>query len=235
MSNLLDKRQNKISVIIPTLNEADVLSDTIEIVRKSKEVEVIVVDGGSKDNTLSIANDVADHVIATFSSRGGQMDLGAERAKGDILLFLHADTRLPESWNSIILLAMQSDKIGGAFRLSIDLSERFLDLVSFVANLRSRFLGITYGDQAIFVKRDHFFSVGGYKGLPIFEDIDLWRRLKKSGKMIILKEAIYTSPRRWKKSGGAKNTLRNWLFILLYYLGISPERLYGFYYNNDVS
>ena len=226
----IDNKSSVISVIIPTLNEAGLLKKTIENIKYAEAIEVIVVDGGSKDGTLSIAGDLADQVFSSAPSRGGQMDIGAEKAMGDILLFLHADTHLPIGWESKIRSAIKSGKTGGAFNLSVSSPDTYLWLVTLVANFRSKILGITYGDQAIFTKKGAFFNVGGFKRLALFEDIDLWRRLKKSGSLVILRDAVCTSDRKWKIEGSIKSTLKNWSLIILYYIGISPQRLYSRYY-----
>lgn len=226
-----DDKPSVISVIIPTLNEARLLKETIENLRDAEAIEVIVVDGGSKDETVLIARDLADQVFSSAPSRGGQMDMGAERAIGEILLFLHADTHLPMGWESKIRDAIISGKTGGAFNLSVSSPDKYLWLVTLVANFRSKILGITYGDQAIFTKKGDFFNAGGFKRLALFEDIDLWRRLKKCGPLVILRDAVYTSHRKWKVEGSIKNTIKNWLLIILYYFGFSPKTLYNFYYN----
>lgn len=220
-----------ISVIIPTLNEAELLKETIENLRNAEAIEVIVVDGGSKDDTLSIAGNLADQVFSSAPSRGGQMDIGAERSTGEILLFLHADTHLPVGWESKIRNAIKSGKTGGAFNLSVSSPDKYLWLVTLVANFRSKILGITYGDQAIFAEKEAFFNAGGFKRLALFEDIDLWRRLKKCGHLVILRDAVCTSHRKWNIEGSIKNTLKNWLLIILYYFGFPPKTLYNFYYN----
>ena len=230
----VDKKDDKssvISVIIPTLNEALLLKETIENLRDAERIEVVVVDGGSKDETLSIARDLADQVFSSAPSRGGQMDLGAEKASGEILLFLHADTYLPMGWESKIRDAIKSGKIGGAFNLSVSSPDKYLWFVTLVANFRSRILGITYGDQAIFTEKGAFFNAGGFKRLALFEDIDLWRRLKKCGLLVILRESVCTSHRKWKVEGSFKNTMKNWSLIILYYFGFSPKTLYNYYYN----
>ncbi len=226
-----DDNSSVISVIIPTLNEAGLLKETIENIKDAEAIEVIVVDGGSKDETLSIAGDLADQVFSSTPSRGGQMDIGAEKSTGGILLFLHADTYLPTGWESKIRDAIKSGKTGGAFNLSVSSPDKYLWFVTLVANFRSKILGITYGDQAIFTKKEAFFNAGGFKRLALFEDIDLWRRLKKCGPLVILRDAVCTSHRKWKIEGRFKNTIKNWSLIILYYFGISPQRLYSMYYS----
>jgi len=222
----------KVSVIIPTLNEGGYLKDTL---RGLIGVEVIVVDGGSRDNTLEQARSYTDKVYITDASRGGQMDLGVRESSGDVLLFLHADTRLPEGWSGRIeALLKDGDVVGGAFCLGIDSPRRSLQFIAWIANLRAKFLGLIYGDQAIFVRRDVFFKVGGFNGLPIMEDVDLVRRLRRIGKVVLVDSKVFTSPRRWDRKGAILNTLKNWWFLILYYLGVSPWRLYRWYYITGV-
>ena len=219
-----------ISVIIPTLNEESCLKKTLEAV--GRDVEVIVVDGGSCDSTVEIAKGFTDKIIMSEKGRGLQMDRGAEEAGGDIFLFLHADTILPEGWKDYLEGALKDDDkiIGGGFRLKIDSKGFSFRMIEAVANMRAKYLGLIYGDQAIFVKKDAFLSAGGFKGFPLMEDVDLIRRLRKAGRVMPLEAEVSTSPRQWKKRGVLKTTLRNLFFLSLYYAGVSPERLQRLYY-----
>ncbi|MBI5892440.1 MAG: TIGR04283 family arsenosugar biosynthesis glycosyltransferase [Deltaproteobacteria bacterium] len=219
----------QISVIIPTLNEENQIAKTLGSVGRG--VEVIVVDGGSVDNTASIAEKFGARVIKSEKGRGVQQDIGAANAKGDVLLFLHADTILPSGWRDFIAVALSgSNVIGGAFLLGIDSSKPLLKFIIKAANIRAKYLGLIYGDQAIFARREGFFRAGGFKGLPIMEDVDFIRRLKKQGKVKLIMEKVLTSERRWDKKGVLQNTLDNWFLLLMYYLGYSPERIYRLYY-----
>ena len=219
-----------ISVIIPTLNEESCLKETLEAV--GRDVEVIVVDGGSCDSTVKIAKGFTDKIIMSEKGRGLQMDRGAEEAGGDIFLFLHADTILPEGWKDYLEGALKDDDkvIGGGFSLKIDSKGFSFRMIEAVANMRAKYLGLIYGDQAIFVRKDAFFSAGGFNGLPLMEDVDLIRRLRESGRVMLLDAEVSTSPRQWKKRGVLKTTLRNLFFLSLYYAGVSPERLQRLYY-----
>ena len=219
-----------ISVIIPTLNEQGCLKKTLEAV--GRDVEVIVVDGGSCDSTVKIAKGFTDKIIMSEKGRGLQMDRGAEEAGGDIFLFLHADTILPKGWKDYVEGALKDDDkvIGGGFSLKIDSKGFSFRMIEAVANMRAKYLGLIYSDQAIFVKKDAFLSAGGFKGLPLMEDVDLIRRLRESGRVMLLDAEVSTSPRQWKKRGVLKTTLRNLFFLSLYYAGVSPERLQRLYY-----
>lgn len=222
-----------ISVIIPTLNEEKYLEDTLKSV--DKKTNVIVVDGGSYDSTIVIARRFTDKIILSERGRGMQMERGAREASasggGDILLFLHADTLLPRDWrNRVEEIMKDSSFIGGGFKLKINSQRLAFRFIEAAVNLRSKYLGLIYGDQAIFVRKDAFFAVGGFMGLPLMEDVDLIRRLKKKGKMALLDAEVHTSSRKWDRAGVLRTTLRNWIFLILYYMGISPERLYRRYY-----
>lgn len=219
----------KLSLIIPALNEKEFIEKTLKEIVKVPGVEVIVSDGGSTDSTPEISASAA-RVVKSMPGRGIQMNTGASVASGDVLLFLHADTLLPENWAEKLLSAMSDERVvGGAFTLSIDSARLSHNIIASVANIRSRVTGIHYGDQGIFVKRSVFEKIGGFKDIPIMEDVDLMRRLKKAGIVVMLKDKVATSARRWDKEGAVYATIRNWLLITLYYIGVAPERLYKFY------
>ena len=217
----------KVSVIIPALNEADNLRDALSSVGPSPEV--IVADGSSADSTHSVAESLGAIVVTGPAGRGQQMDSGAQASTGDVLVFLHADTRLPVGWMEDVTKAVSDGYIAGAFSLSIGSEGLWLRAVERVANLRSR-LGLIYGDQAIFVTRESFFKAGGFNKLPLMEDVDCVKRLRKLGKVVVLEKRVTTSARRWVRGGRLKNTLKNWLTLLLYFCGVGPERLYSLYY-----
>ncbi len=154
------------------------------------------------------------------------MNAGAARASGDTLLFLHADTRLPSGLSFLVSQALADSKIVfGAFSLDIHPSSPALELVAFVANLRSRFLKLPYGDQAVFVRREAYFQVGGFRDWPVMEDVDLVRRLKRAGGFRLARGAVQTSARRWEQGKVVMTTLRNWLRMIRFFLGVSPNVL----------
>jgi len=221
---------NLISVIIPTLNEAKTIEPTISKLKKSRQTEIIVVDGGSQDETAEIAENLGAKVLRTSPSKAAQMNAGAAKATGKVLLFLHADTRLPENFEECVLAAATQDGFcAGAFSLGIESPKKGLRLIEQVANWRSRFFQMPYGDQALFVSRNLFQEVGGYPEYQIMEDFELIRRLKKKGKLTILTDSVQTSPRRWLNLGIFKTWFLNQLIIVAYYLGISPPRLSQWY------
>ncbi len=205
-----------ISVIIPTLNEANSIEQTILNLNQHGPVEIIVVDGGSQDPTAAIAEAAGAEVMASEPSKARQMNAGAAGATGDILLFLHADTRLPDNYAEIVRTALKEDGIGaGAFSLGIESDADGLRLIEKVANWRSRVFQMPYGDQALFVSRSIFNQIGGFPDYPIMEDFEFVRRLKRVGKITILPDSVRTSPRRWQNLGIFKTWLLNQLIILL--------------------
>ncbi|MBE9537245.1 MAG: TIGR04283 family arsenosugar biosynthesis glycosyltransferase [Proteobacteria bacterium] len=218
-----------ISVIIPTLNEEKTLQATIDSAR-AEAVEIIVSDGGSEDATLEIAEKQADMVISAASGRGEQMNVGAAAARGEALLFLHADTLLPEGWVEEVVEILKDGRVScGAFRFALPEKSAALGFISAMVNLRSKWLNMPYGDQAIFMRRKDFEALGGFKAFPIMEDVELVRRLRKKGRLKITNRAVVTSARRWRKEGWLWTTLRNQILLYLYLLGVQPERLYRFY------
>ena len=216
---------NKISIIIPALNEEKFIEKTLKSTASAHTMEVIVVDGGSCDQTVAMARSMGADVIISPPSRSAQMNKGALKAKGDILLFLHADTLLPENFDVHIINSLKLPGIAaGAFKLHIE-SENSL-LIHFIeglANIRSRFLGLPYGDQAIFVPAGIFHSTGGFPATPIMEDFEFIRKSGKKGKIVILPLSVSTSPRRWEKLGVIKTTFINQLVVAAYFLGIPPD------------
>ena len=220
----------KVSIIVPTLNEAQGLRDTLTQIQQLCPHELIVSDGGSDDNTLKIAKKFTEHVVRGPAGRALQMNAGAQIATGDIFIFLHADSRIePASYEKMLHSLRSSEKIGGAFSLCIDSDKWSLRLITRLANLRSKFFGMAYGDQAFFVKNSTFQQMNGFAEFPICEDIDFFKRLRKLGPVILLKEKSLTSPRRWMKEGIWFTTLRNILIMILFKLGFPPRILTKWY------
>ena len=224
---------NKISVIIPVFNEDAVINHSLEqlFTQSGADFEVIVVDCGPDKRTINeIKRETVKKVISE-KGRGRQMNKGASCAVGDILLFLHADTVLPE--NALEMISRAVDRSGfaaGAFRLGIRSEKTVFRIIERGAAFRTRLTGIPYGDQAIFIKKSFFNSIGGFSDIPLMEDVDLMRRTKKAGGNIhVMREKALTSPRRWEREGVVYCTLRNWALISLYFMGVHPDRLYKFY------
>jgi rSAM/selenodomain-associated transferase 2/rSAM/selenodomain-associated transferase 1 len=220
-----------ISVIIPTLNEEDHIHEILDDLAKTNDLEVIIADGGSTDGTVDICRRYDIPIVQSKPGRASQMNTGASASTGDILLFLHSDTRLPEGFVHLIRQAMsRKNVIAGAFRFSTDMDTWGMKVVEGAANWRSRNLRIVFGDQAIFVGRNAFEVVGGFPEQVIMEDYQLIRQLRKAGKILLLPDAAVTSARRWRDNGVFRTSFRNQLTMWLYLLGVNPERLARWYH-----
>ena len=223
-----------ISLIIPVFCEQAVINRTIEAVRRRRggdSAKIIVVDGQTEGETLAAIRDTAVQKVFSEKGLGRQLNRGAAIAAGDVLLFLHADTVLPPVAFERIAEAMRDDGcVGGAFNLRIDSPRAAFRVIERAASLRSRLTRIPYGDQAIFIRASCFRTLGGFRDIPIMEDVDLMRRIKrKGGRIIIFREPVITSARRWEKEGLVFGTIRNWFLMTLYLCGVAPERLVRFY------
>ncbi len=216
----------RISVIIAARNEQDHIAAAIASARDRHDAEIIVVDGGSDDRTRDIAVAMGAQVLESPPGRAVQMNRGARAAIGDVLLFLHGDTALPPGYAVDVRAALRRPGVAaGAFRLVIDGSGRRFRMVEFMANLRSRLLGLPYGDQALFVRRDAFFSSGEFRRMPVMEDYEWIRRTRRRGKIALASSSVVTSARRWQQCGTLRLTIAHQKMILAYHLGICPERL----------
>ncbi|KPK45486.1 MAG: hypothetical protein AMK74_03340 [Nitrospira bacterium SM23_35] len=227
----MTRNMNRITVVMPVLNEEVVLNETLSSLHLSDHEELIVVDGGSTDNTVSIAHTFTDKVYITKRGRGHQMNFGAAKADGDILLFLHADCILPREGFGLIRTVLQDKEISaGAFDLSIVHPKLRFRIIEYGANLRSRMTSVPYGDQGLFMKQEVFEQSGGFPDIPIMEDIEISKRLKKAGKIVFVRPPIKTSPRRWLKEGPVFTTLRDWAIAVSFaFFKISPHRLIKYY------
>ena len=223
------------SIVVPVLNEADQINAIIEHLANQDlrgDCEIIVVDGDSEGSTNKAIQNKSIKAITSQKGRSYQMNAGAEIACGEILIFLHADTRLPENALKKIGTGLENGKyVGGAFDLAIDSDRLFLKYISMRASFRSRSTRIPYGDQAIFIRKNYFDRIGRFKEIPLMEDVDLMRRIKKDGKKIcILADKVVTSSRRWDSDGLIYTTVRNHILLGLFYLGVSPEKLARYYW-----
>jgi rSAM/selenodomain-associated transferase 2 len=226
-----------LSIIVPVLNEeagiATMLQDLSGL--RARGAEVIVVDGGSRDRTVALARPLCDRLIAAPRGRAAQMNAGAGVARGDVLLFLHADTSLPADADRLVREGLaasgraSSRRIWGRFDVRIEGRHPLLPLVAAMMNLRSRATGIATGDQAIFVDRGAFAVVGGFPDIALMEDIVLSRRLKRLGRPLCLKARALTSARRWEKHGVVRTILTMWRLRLAFFLGAEPARLAASY------
>lgn len=225
---------HRVSVIIPVLNEQARIGACLRNLRTqplADSRQIIVVDGDPEGSTIDLVRDGDVLCLRSAPGRGRQMNAGAAVADGEILLFLHADTVLPAGALEKISGIMASGRfVGGAFDLAIDSKRLFLTYIAFRARLRSRQNRIPYGDQAIFIGREYFERIGGFSEIPIMEDVDLMRRIKKDRQKIhIFRDRVLASSRRWEAEGPLYTTLRNQFLMLFYYLGVSPETLSRFY------
>jgi rSAM/selenodomain-associated transferase 2 len=224
-----------ISVIIPTLNEHAVLAQTLTRTAALDLGDIIVVDGGSTDGTVRLAEELcaraADaRVITAPRGRARQMNEGAKASRGEILLFLHADTHLPADAGRIIESALTDPTVkGGRFDIRFDSPSAWGSMIGMLMNWRSRLSGIATGDQAIFVRRHLFEQLGGFSDIPLMEDIEFSIRLKRAGRIAALRQTATTSFRRWDTQGPLKTILLMWTLRFLYWSGVSPHRLACFY------
>ncbi len=220
----------KLSVIVPAFNESRVIEKTLLQIQNFGPYEIIVSDGGSNDETRSIVERLGIKIVDAPRGRAAQMNAAAEAASGDVLWFLHADSIVElTGYDKMIQVMSSGEFIGGAFSLDIASSKRSLKFISAVATLRSKYLGLTYGDQGIFVQRKIFRRMDGYKNLPICEDLEFFQRLRREGRIAILDEKASTSARRWLAEGIVFATLRNWLIASLFIMGFPPKVLSRWY------
>jgi rSAM/selenodomain-associated transferase 2 len=224
----------KFSIIIPVLNEGNLihpLMDHLESLEGCENCEFIVVDGSPDGGTIKAVTRQGVQCVKSPQGRASQMNAGAARARGEILIFLHADTRMPrQALERIDQIMTPRTVIGGAFDLRIDSMRPMLKIVARIASLRSRLTRIPYGDQAIFVRRDYFHQVGRYPEIPLMEDVALMRRIKRAGgRIAFIPDPVVTSARRWEQEGILYTTLRNWLLLSAYILGAEPENLVKYY------
>lgn len=223
-----------ISVIIPAFNEEEMIERVLKAALCADDVEVIVVDGGSGDRTIELAAAAGARVLDSPPGRAKQMNRGAHAAGGDVLLFLHADTLLPDDYDISVRMTLDEAEVAaGAFRLEIDGPEFGLRVIECLTNWRSRMLKMPYGDQAVFMKAALFKEVGGFPRLPIMEDFALIRLLKKRGRIEIIDAPVVTSARRWRSLGLLRTTVINQAIIMAWFFGVSPDRIASWYRLTD--
>jgi rSAM/selenodomain-associated transferase 2 len=227
----------RFSIIVPVLHESNRINSLIEhlyTLEGDQHYEIIVADGSATKDTINAIKD--ENVISITAPKGRaiQMNTGASIAKGEILIFLHADTTLPS--NALLRIGeilRNKQYVGGAFDLKIDSASMFLRYMSFTANIRSRFTRIPYGDQVLFMRKEYFHRIGGFKEIPLMEDVELMKRIKKRGGAVyILKEKVITSARKWEREGFIRTWLKNHLIRFLYFLGVDTNTLAKLYYRN---
>lgn len=224
----------RLSIIVPMLDEGEGLARCLDELGplRRRGAELVVVDGGSRDDTVRLATPRADTVIVAPRGRASQMNAGAEAATGGLLLFLHADTRLPEDADRLVREAL-ADGAGlwGRFDVTIEGSSPLLAVIARAMNLRSRLTGIATGDQALFMTRSAFATLGGFPDQPLMEDIAMSRRLRSLARPVCLRSKVTTSGRRWQRHGVLRTVMLMWRLRLSYSLGADPRRLalaYGY-------
>jgi rSAM/selenodomain-associated transferase 2 len=220
----------RISIIVPVLNEAEGIAAALGALQplRGRGHEVVVVDGGSADSTVALARPLADQVLSATRGRAAQMNAGAQAARGDAFLFLHADTRLPGDADALVAKALARRR-WGRFDVRIDSPRPALALVGVMMNLRSRLSGIATGDQAMFARRTAFAAAGGFPALALMEDIALSSQLRRGGRPACLRERVLTSGRRWERNGVFATILLMWRLRLMFFLGTDPRRLARLY------
>jgi len=223
----------RLCIVVPVLNEANALAPLFAALQplRDRGARVVIVDGGSTDDTLDIARTHGDIAFQAPRGRASQMNAGAAACRADVLLFLHADTRLPERADAIVLDALAHGHAWGRFDVRIDTHRAMLRLVEAMMNLRSRLTGIATGDQALFIRRDLFDRVGGFPEIPLMEDIALSRKLKRLGRPACLRAKVVTSARRWDRHGIWKTIFLMWRLRAAYFFGADPARLSHYYGN----
>jgi len=223
----------KITIIIPVLNDVGALRKLLPDLQQYRQQghEVLLVDGGSADASVSFSRLLADRILMTGTGRGRQMNLGAENARHNLLLFLHADSTLPDDALTKIVTALSlNSKHWGRFNVCFDQKGFAYSVIAAMMNLRSRLTGVATGDQGIFVKQDSFLSVRGFRPIPLMEDIALSKSLRRLSWPVCLRSKIQTSARRWQSQGIIKTILLMWWLRLAFFLGVSPQRLAEMYY-----
>lgn len=222
-----------LSIVIPVLDEADHLAALLPALAvECPDAEVLVVDGGSRDRTAAaVASHPSARLVPSPRGRARQMNAGAARSRGDTLLFLHADTRLPPGATRAIADALADPAVvGGRFDVRFDPDRPALRVIAAFMNGRSRLSRISTGDQALFVRRTTFEALGGFADIALMEDIELSRRLRRAGRLACLRQRVTTSSRKWATEGVARTVLLMWALRLAYWSGVAPERLHRWYY-----
>jgi rSAM/selenodomain-associated transferase 2 len=223
----------RVSIVVPVLNEEAGIRSSLDNLApfRREGAELVIVDGGSTDDTLARAAGQCDQLISAPRGRGGQMNAGAKVASGDLLIFLHADTTLPDVALDVVRRAVDLGAVWGRFDVCIDGDSRWFPLIAYLINLRSRVTGISTGDQAIFVTRTAFLDAGGFLDIPLMEDVAFSTTMRSRARPTCVREKVVTSGRRWECRGVVRTVLTMWWLRLRFYCGASPAKLatdYGY-------
>ncbi|MGE3807609.1 MAG: TIGR04283 family arsenosugar biosynthesis glycosyltransferase [Gemmataceae bacterium] len=218
-----------VSAIIPVFNEEDCLSGSLAALRALDPLEIIVVDGGSSDATCQAAAS-ATRVLHGPRGRAAQLNLGASHARGDVLLFLHADCWLQAgALKEVETQLACPDVIAGCFSMCVPESGPWFRCIETCANVRVRLTGLAYGDQGLFLRRGDFERLGGFPPVQLLEDVLFSRVLRRHGRIVVARQCIHVSPRRWRKHGVVRQSVRNWALLTLAAIGVPPDRLAALY------
>jgi rSAM/selenodomain-associated transferase 2/rSAM/selenodomain-associated transferase 1 len=222
---------HELSIVIPVLNDTEPLRRLLMTIRPDPQVDIVVVNGGAPDDRLTAICHRPDvRLLTSAPGRGCQMNVGASAAESRWLVFLHADTRLPLQWSAEIRRASADpDVVGGSFRFRLDSAAWQARLIERAVDRRVRWLDLAYGDQALFVRRDVFDAIGGYREWPLMEDVEFVRRLRQAGKLYHSPQPVLTSARRWERDGWWRRSAKNVMIQALFFAGVAPERLANWY------
>lgn len=228
----IDHRNMQISIIVPCLNESETLKPALihllSTIKGPSQVEIILSDGGSDDDTLNQARQLPVTILNSTRGRAVQMNNGAAKASGEWLVFLHADTRLPDDWVSIISACRAS---WGRFDVRLSGQHRLFRVIESSINLRSRLTSVATGDQVLFFRRNFFEAIQGFPEIPLMEDIAISKKARKLEPPACIRRTVITSSRRWEKNGIVSTILLMWVMRFAYWIGIKPERLHRYYYS----
>ncbi len=221
------------SFVLPVLDEAETIEPQLRYLRQHHPAaEVVVVDGGSSDGTPDLAGPLCDRVLTGARGRGSQLRRGADAAKGEYFFFLHADSR-PSVTAGELVACLQTRPAWGFCRVRLSGQRRSLRVVEWAMNQRSRLTGIATGDQMLFVRADVYRGSGGFAAIPLMEDVEYCKRLRRLAPPLVISQPVVTSSRRWESGGVSATVLRMWLVRVAWFLGVSPQRLYRHYYGED--
>lgn len=218
-----------ISLIIPIRGEAPEIAERFRPFANAGEAEILIADRGERPETTRAFEAVGARIVSGPGSRGLRLDRAARQARGDVLFFVHADSQPPENALSAIAESLAAGAVAGAFSLAYENETASLAWIAWWANLRSRRLGLPFGDQGLFCRREAYAACGGFRDLPVCDDVDIVRRLKRVGRLQVRPEKMTTSPRRYREAGALRQVLRNWCVLAGYYAGVSPEKLERWY------
>jgi rSAM/selenodomain-associated transferase 2 len=218
-----------ISLIIPVRGEAPEVAERFRPFSIAGKTEVLLADRGDCPETTRAFERIGARIVCGPGSRGRRLDRAARQARGDVLFFMHADSRPPENALAAIAETLEAGAVAGAFSLAYESETAALAWIAWWANLRSRRLGLPFGDQGLFCRREAYAACGGFRDLSVCDDVDIVRRLKRFGRLTVRPEKTVTSPRRYAETGAVRQVLRNWRVLAGYYAGASPERLERWY------